>query len=52
MYVGIPENRLSVTVIETIRADRTTPTPPTVILPTNKIIEHWFHYNMTGLELI
>ena len=52
MYVRIPKNRLSVTVIETIRTNRTTPTLPTVILPTNKIIEHWFYYNMTGLELI
>ena len=52
MYVGIPENRLSVTVIETIRTNRTTLTPLAVILPTNKIIEHWFYYNITGLELI
>jgi len=52
MYIRIPKNRLLVTVIETIRTNRTTPTPLAVILPTNKIIEHWFYYNMTGLELI
>jgi len=52
IYVGIPKNRLSVTVIETIRTNRTTPTPLAVILPTNKIIEHWFYYNIIGLELL
>ena len=52
IYVGIPKNRLSVTVIETICTNRTTLTPLAVILPINKIIEHWFYYNITGLELI
>ena len=40
IYVRIPKNRLLVIVIETIRTNRTILTPFTVILPTNKIIEH------------
>ena len=52
IYVRIPKNRLSVTVIKTIRTNRTTLTPLVVILPMNKIIEHWFHYNITGFELL
>jgi len=52
IYVGIPENRLSVTVIKTIRTDRTTPTPLVVILPASRIIEYWFYHNITGVELL
>jgi len=52
IYIGIPENRLSVTVIETIRANRQCLTPLVVIMPTKKIIEYWYTDKMTGYELI
>jgi hypothetical protein len=52
IYIGIPENRLSVTVIETIRADSAPITPLVVILPARKTMEHWFYKNMTRYELI
>jgi hypothetical protein len=39
MYVGIPENRLSLTIIESICANGTTD-PPIVIIPGKSIIEH------------
>ena len=50
IYIGIPENRLSVTVIETIRADGTTPTPsyfntwiyPTVLTMLRYNVIHFF----------
>jgi hypothetical protein len=51
MYVGIPENRLSLTVIESICADGTA-ISPVVIIPGGSIMESWFHKNMTGHELI
>jgi hypothetical protein len=51
MYVSIPENRLSLTVIESICANGTV-IPPLVIVPGGSIIEHWFHTNMTGHELV
>ncbi len=51
MYVGIPENRLSLTIIESICANGTAD-PPVVIVPGKSIMEHWFHQNMTGHELI
>jgi DDE superfamily endonuclease len=51
MYVGIPENRLSLTIIESICANGTAD-PPVVIIPGKSIMEHWFHQNMTGHELI
>jgi len=51
IYVGIPENCLSLTVIESICADRTT-IPLVVIVPGGSIMESWFHQNMTGHELI
>jgi len=49
IYVGIPENRLSLTII--IGADGTV-IPPVVIVPGTRIMEHWFHTSMTGHELI
>ena len=51
MYVGIPENRLSLTIIESICANGTA-IPPCVIVPGHSIMEHWFHQNMTGHELV
>ena len=51
MYVGVPENRLSLTVVESISADGTS-IPPLIILPGILIMESWFHENMTGHELV
>jgi hypothetical protein len=51
MYVGVPENRLSLTVIESISADGKS-IPPVVIVPGGMIMESWFHDNMTGYEVI
>ena len=51
MYVGIPENRLSLTVVESISADGKA-IPPVVIVPGISIMVAWFHENMTGHEVI
>ena len=51
MYVGIPENRISLTVIESICANGTA-IPPVVIIPGVMIMGSWFHENMTGHEVI
>jgi DDE superfamily endonuclease len=51
MYVGVPENRLSLTVVETISADACS-IPPLVIIPRGSIMESWFHSNMTGHEVV
>jgi hypothetical protein len=51
IYTGIPENRLSITIIECISADRNT-IPPVIIIPGIRIITSWFNNNITGHELI
>jgi hypothetical protein len=51
MYVGIPENRMSLTVIESISADRKA-IPPVVIVPGKNIMVNWFAENITGHERI
>jgi hypothetical protein len=51
MYVRVPENRLSLTVIESISADGKS-IPPLVIVPSKNIIVSWFHKNITGKEII
>ena len=53
MYVGVPENRLSVTIIECISVDGKA-IPPLVIVPGILIMETWFQFreHMTGMELI
>jgi hypothetical protein len=51
MYVGIPENRMSLTVIESISADGKA-IPPVVIVPGTMIMVSWFHENMTGHEVV
>ena len=51
MYVGVPENRLSLTVVESISADGSS-IPPLVIVPGGTIMESWFHSNMTGHEVV
>ena len=51
MYVGIPKNQLSLTVIKSICVDRTAISLVVIVLG-GSIIEHQFHQNMTGYELI
>jgi hypothetical protein len=51
MYVRVPENRLSVTVVESISADSKA-IPPLVIVPGRNIIMSWFSEQMTGAEVI
>jgi len=40
LYTASPENRKSVTIIETILADKRDPLPPFVITPRKKIIDN------------
>jgi hypothetical protein len=51
MYTGIPENRKSLTIIESISANGRA-IPPVVIVPGWKYMENWFSSHMTGHELI
>jgi hypothetical protein len=51
MYVGVPENRLSLTIIERISTDGKA-ISPVVIVPGSTIMVTWFHENMTGHEVI
>lgn len=51
MYVGIPENRLSVTVVECISVDGRL-IPSLIIVKGVMMITSWFHENMTGHELV
>jgi hypothetical protein len=51
MYIRILENRISLTVIESICANGTT-IPPVVIVLGVMIIGSWFHENMTGHKVI
>jgi hypothetical protein len=51
MYVGIPENRISLTVIESICANGKA-IPLVVIVPGIMIMGSWFHEKMTGHEVI
>jgi hypothetical protein len=51
IYTGIPENRLSVIIIEYISINRNT-IPPVIIIPSVRIIISWFNNNMTRHELI
>jgi hypothetical protein len=51
MYTGIPENRISLTIIESISIDSKA-IPLVVIIPRVMIIVSWFHENMTSYEVI
>ena len=51
IYTGIPENRISLTIIESISIDSKA-ILPVVIVPGVIIIVSWFHENMTGHEVI
>jgi hypothetical protein len=51
IYIGIPENRISLTVIKCISADGKA-IPPVVIIPDMIIIVSWFHARIIGHEVI
>jgi hypothetical protein len=51
IYTRIPENYLSVTIIEYIFVDRNT-IPFIIIIPGVRIIASWFNNNITRHELI
>ena len=51
MYVRVPENQLSVTVIESISADSKA-IPSLVIVPSKNIMASWFSEKMTGTEVV
>jgi len=48
MYTASPENRRSVTIVEAIRADRSNPPPPFIIIPGQKIMENWVILELVG----
>jgi len=52
LYTASPENRKSLTIIETIRADGSTSPPPVVICPGEKIMENWIQDSLSGAEVI
>ena len=51
MYIGVPKNRLSLTIIESISIDGKA-IPPIVIVLGVTIIVSWFHKNITRHEVI
>jgi hypothetical protein len=51
IYIGVPKNQLSLTVIESISANGKS-IPPLVIVPGQNIMINWFHENMTGNEVV
>ena len=51
MYIRVPQNRLSLTIIKSISTESNS-IPPLVIVPREMIIESWFNKNMTGHEVI
>ena len=52
LYTLSPENRKSLTIIETIYADGREPLPPFIICPGKQIMENWIHDNLKGNEVI
>jgi len=52
LYTASPENRKSVTIIETIIADGREPPPPFIIAPGQQIMENWIADELTGEEKI
>jgi hypothetical protein len=51
IYTGIPENRISLTVIEYISADGKA-ILPVIIIPNTMIMVSWFHARIIGHEVI
>jgi len=52
LYTASPENRKSLTVIESISADGRKPPPAGVICPGKRHMENWYHENLEGGELV
>ena len=52
LYTSSPENRKSLTIIETVRADRHRTLPPFIITPRAKIIENWIATELVGNETL
>ena len=52
IYTASPENRKSLTIIKTICTDGSTPPPPVVICPGEKIMENWIQDNLSEAEVI
>ncbi|PWW71737.1 hypothetical protein C7212DRAFT_231846 [Tuber magnatum] len=52
LYTASPENRKSITIIETICTDGSPPLPPVIICPGEKIMDEWIQENLTGAEMI
>lgn len=52
LYTLSPENRKSITIIETIIADRREPLPPFMITPSKKIIDNWVVVELVRIEQI
>jgi hypothetical protein len=46
IYTASPENRKSITIIETISEDSRQPIRPTIICPGQRFIESWFYENL------
>jgi ribose/xylose/arabinose/galactoside ABC-type transport system permease subunit len=51
MYVGIPENRILITVIKYICTNRTA-IPPVIIVLGTMIIGGWFYLKITGHKVL
>jgi hypothetical protein len=51
MYVGIPENRISLMIIKSISTNRKA-IPPVIIVPGTMIIGKWFNKKITGYKVI
>jgi hypothetical protein len=51
IYIGIPENRISLIIIEYISIDSKA-IPPVVIIPEVIIMVSWFYENITGYKVI
>jgi hypothetical protein len=51
MYIGIPKNHMSLTIIKCISANGKA-IPPVVIVPSVMIMVSWFHKNITQHKVI
>ena len=51
IYIGVPQNRLSITVVKCISADGKA-ILPLVIIPGILIMESWFYKKMIGYKLV
>ena len=52
LYTASPENRKSVTIIETIMASGKEPLPPFIITPGKHVMENWLSTKLIGKESI